>query len=166
MLYWAGGTDELIGILLGGGEQDLHALAPLIDHQAGLHALQAELGVAGQDGGSGVAALDGLELRVQAFLLEITQGLGPGRRGPVVAADILREDDLFQVAGVGVGVLAVGLGADAVGRWRRRGRSGRSRPAGPEIRPSRRSAAEQVASSWDTPFLKNKCLFISRKNGR
>ena len=28
----------------------------------------------------------------------------------MVATDILREDDLFQVAGVGVGVLAVGLG--------------------------------------------------------
>lgn len=76
------GADQLVGVLLCGGENYLAALAGLVDHEGGLDALQAELGVPGQNRGGGVAPLDGLEFRVQALFGKVAQGLGPGRRGP------------------------------------------------------------------------------------
>lgn len=51
------GADQLVGVLLCGGENYLAALAGLVDHEGGLDALQAELGVPGQNRGGGVAPL-------------------------------------------------------------------------------------------------------------
>lgn len=42
--------------------------------------------------------LDGLEFRVQALFGKVAQGLGQVGGGPVIAADLFREDNLLQVS--------------------------------------------------------------------
>ena len=105
------GAHEAVGELLGGGEDHLAALAGLVEHEGGLDALEAEEGLAVHDGGGGVGPPDGLEVGVEAFLGEVAQGLGQVGGGPVVAPDVLGDDDGLQVAGGGgLGPLGGGLG--------------------------------------------------------